>query len=429
MNRIFVLKDVAYASKVGGGVIASAKEVNVLSKGALAFFTDRGLLLTPANAAATLPDVKEVMIAVGREADTQVITIPRRIVNINRANYRAFVKPVFTVGPLSILAGAVGEAFIKVSDISFTSRYSPRLVNASVYKKAGDTIESVVDALVAKLNGVGSFVTASKVNLDGAYEVSTIVVTAAATAAGTATVSLNGVSVNLPLTADTIAVNTNEIAAAIDALEDYTAVSDGINKVTITAVAAGVQTDIATYAAGTATTSAATLAVVTQGVDSTNTLFSIVITPKEDEVAIEINMGGLIENNDKVLSTAPVYGIGRGIDALQMEKDFSTEEGNGNYTEYTAEWYSRVMEAVASSNYDMITLLWEGVHSSPTVSKNVMKNRVIIATVNGISGGNGQSAASIMTLLALIFSTAYTSTTGTETVTDSGTAYDGIAGN
>jgi len=137
----------------------------------------------------------------------------------------------------------------------------------------------------------------------------------------------------------------------------------------------------------------------------------------------------LIENNDKVLSTAPVYGIGRGIDALQMEKDFSTEEGNGNYTEYTAEWYSRVMEAVASSNYDMITLLWEGVHSSPTVSKNVMKNRVIIATVNGISGGNGQSAASIMTLLALIFSTAYTSTTGTETVTDSGTAYDGIAGN
>lgn len=427
MNRIFVLKDVAYAAKVGGGVIAGAKEVNLLSPGALAFFTPQGTLLTLANAAATVPDLKEVMVASGRENDNQLIgQVPRKLNEINRVNYRAFVKPVLTIGPLSIAAADVGEASIRVSDISYTSRYNTRLLTASFYKKASTTITETVDALLAKLNKTDSYVTATKVDLVGQYEVSTIKVTAAATAAGTATVDLNGVTINLPLTITTIAANTAEITAVIDALPGYTATDDGVDTVTIVATTHGVETDIATYAAGGATTSAATLTTTVQGVADTGVSYSIVITPNDDGVSISAAVSGLVEG-DAMSSSTPVYGMGDGVDVLQMEKDFSVEEGNGNFIDYTAEWYKRNMEAIAASNYDLITMLWEGTHSSPTRSHNVMKNRAVVSCING--AGNGQSATQVLAIMALIFGNVFSTTAGAEISTDSGTAHDGVAGN
>ena len=110
---------------------------------------------------------------------------------------------------------------------------------------------------------------------DAIAEVSTITVTAAASAAGNASVSLNGTTVSLPLTASTIAINAAEIAATIDALEGYTAVTDGVSKVTITSLIPGSETNIATYAAGTATNSAATLATVTNGAAAVPTYTAI----------------------------------------------------------------------------------------------------------------------------------------------------------
>lgn len=428
MNRIFVLKDVAYAAKTGGGVIASSKEVGLLVPGALAFFTHRGELLTLANAASLVPDVKEVMVASGRTADTQLIPqVPRKVNDINRGNYRAFVKPVITIGVLSIAAADVGDVSIRVSDISYTSRYSPRFSAGSTYKKANHTIEEAVDAVIAALNKAGSFITAAKVDTEDIAEVSTIVVTAACTSAGTATVDLNGVSRNLALTDDTIAVNAGEIASAIDALTGWSAVSDGVDTVTITADAGGIEVDIASYTAGTATSSAATVATVTQGVDTTNTLFSITVTPNDEDIAIEVALTGLIEGDNIETTTASIYGIGRGVDALQMEKDFSVEEGNGNYIDYTAEWYSRVFEALEASNYDMITTLWDGLHSTPSAVKSVMHNRFVIACING--AGNGQSATDILAIMALIFANVFVPATAGEPSTDTGTEHDGIAGN
>lgn len=96
-------------------------------------------------------------------------------------------------------------------------------------------------------------------------EVSTIKVTVAASADGIATVSLGGVSVNLPLTDSNVATNANEIASTIDALEGYSAVSDGVDTVTITSLVPGTLADLSSFAAGTATDAAATLATVVQG--------------------------------------------------------------------------------------------------------------------------------------------------------------------
>jgi len=330
MNRVFVLKDVAYAAKQGGGKVAAIKDINLLSQGALAFFSDKGTFLDAVTAAAALADSKSVQVAVGRALDTQVITVPRRDVNITRGNYRAFVKPIITVGNLSLSAGDEGEMYIKVSDISYTSKFNIRTINASIFKKSTTSVSDAVDELVAKLNLANSFVVAAKVGA-GPY--------------------------------------------------------------------------------------------------------TVTITPKEDAVSLSVAVGGLLENDPVATTTAMTYGIGRGVDVLQMEKDASAEEGNGNYIDYGAEHYSRSMETVSAGTYDLITLLWEGTHSSPTRSHNVMNNKLAIAVLStavadgGVAPALNQATAEVMSLLALIFPTAYSGASAAETAAEDGLDNDGIAGN
>jgi len=102
-------------------------------------------------------------------------------------------------------------------------------------------------------------------------EITELQITAAATAAGSSILTLDGVANNVPLTIDTIAVNTQEIISYIEAsIPGYTAaLKDATtDTVVITALFGGAQSD-ATYAAGTATSSAGTVTVTQQGVDGT----------------------------------------------------------------------------------------------------------------------------------------------------------------
>lgn len=329
MNRILVLKDVAYAAKVGGGTIADIKEVNLLSPGALAFFTPQGTLLTQATAAGAVPGVHEVMVASGRSDDNQLLSqVPRTLADVSRGNYRAFVKPVITVGVLSVVDADEGDISIGVTDISYTSKYNVQSVNASTWKTASQTAEVAVAALVDQLNATSSFIVAT----------------------------LGG--------------------------------------------SAGART--------------------------------IAITPKEDGVSIAVTAGGLVEGNTIATTTAMVYGLGSSEDVLQMEKDASVEEGNGNYTEYPAEFYSRTMET-AATGYDVISIMWQGTHSSPTRMHNVMRNKIAIACVSGVADGvplgADQSANDVMALIALIFSNVTDSATSVIPGTDDGTTTDGTAGN
>ena len=322
MNRLGVLKDVAYAAKTGGGTVVDYKEIKELAQGAIAFFNPKGeLLVNTAGVVNGLPDAKTFTIAVGRVDDVQVINgIPRKsITEINKALYRAFTKPVVTVGPLTFTDGE--EISISVTDSSYTNRYAIRSKKASVYYKTGITESVAADQLVERLNSGNSFITAAKTG-SGPY--------------------------------------------------------------------------------------------------------NITITPKEDGVSIDTVLRGSAEYDGNSVTTPSVYGIGGGTAVLAMEKDFSVEEGNGNYRDLTDEFYKREFEALTSVNYDLTTLVWEGTHASPTASHNVMHNRVVIANVNG---GTAQLATDIQVIIAALVGEAYTADEGAETGTDDGTENDGVAGN
>lgn len=106
----------------------------------------------------------------------------------------------------------------------------------------------------------------------GTAEIDTVTVTAAATVSGNVTVTLNGVGVATAVTAgDTILQVATKIAASVYA--GWTAVSDGVSKVTFTKTTVGTNSAPA-YADTGATGATATAAIQTAGVaaDTTTTV-------------------------------------------------------------------------------------------------------------------------------------------------------------
>jgi hypothetical protein len=331
MNGIAVLKDVAYATKRGGGLVTTLNDVGNVGAGALAIMNEKGVVINLANAVAEMADNKYFSIVSGRANDNKVVTlIPRVGLNINKANYRATVAAVTTIGGttvgLALPFTDEGEASITVTDISYSGSSIPRRVRASAYKRVGMTNELFVDKLVTSLNRVDSFVVAAKVG---------------------------GGTANMGIT----------------------------------------------------------------------------ITAKDGKSVLDANCMDMFENASNVVTTAYVHGQGEGVDIAQMEKDASVEDGNSNYIDFTDEHYSVPTETVTSANYDVITLNWEGMHSSPSRSQKVMINNLSIACIQGAATLEGQNATDIMAILNLIVGNAYDTAEGAETADDDGTSVDGIAGN
>lgn len=165
------------------------------------------------------------------------------------------------------------------SDSSVNELYQNIIITGTPDAGNSDYLSDVVnfskyfDVVYKDLSGFGGPLVADPVginytggsDLGAVNEVATIQVTVAATGAGDATVDLNNVTIPLAVTITTIAANAAEIAAVIDALPGYGATSDGVDTVTVTAVAVGDLVDIANFGIGTATDIAATLVTVTQG--------------------------------------------------------------------------------------------------------------------------------------------------------------------
>jgi hypothetical protein len=302
--------------------------VNTLQAGSIAFFNPSGTLLTAANAAANVGDTDHFIAAVGMTGgNPQVLTLPRRgMRDMNRVNYRAYVRPVQTIEIRNIASDFQGNFSLKVQNVSFTNRNLTAQKAASFFKRSTATLENAVDGLVARLNTDNTLFTAAK----------------------------TGTSPN----------------------------------------------------------------------------FNITITPNQDDLVLDATAQEALEGSTITTTTQGVVGQGVGRDIVTLERDFSVERGNGNYIDYTAEWYSAPIEAVATATYDLLTLLWTGMHENPTGNNPVMHNRLVITPLsNATAGATNQGTAAIQAILALIVPNSFAGTTNAETGTDDGTEFDGVAGN
>ncbi len=146
-------------------------------------------------------------------------------------------------------------------------RATTRVLNGATSSESFKSINNVIDGIEVKAGELndGNFLDAA----DSVQEVFTLEITAAATVAGSAVLTLNGNANNIPLTISDINTNAAEINDFVNTLSDYS--STVVNELlTVTASDPGNQTD-ATYAAGGATSSAGTVVVTVTGATGTAT--------------------------------------------------------------------------------------------------------------------------------------------------------------
>lgn len=115
MKDVHILKDVDYASKIGGGTITDIKEVDQLLPGAVAVFTDSNYLVLPATVEATIASAKyfDVYVGVdngsvtnGKKFPRHTKRIPRNLLHAATKAYAAPANQVTVVGNDGVTVGA-----------------------------------------------------------------------------------------------------------------------------------------------------------------------------------------------------------------------------------------------------------------------------------------------------------------------------------
>jgi hypothetical protein len=178
MKQVLIAKNLAYAAKASGGTAADPSELAV---GALGVFTPKGVLMTAANAAATEPDLKEFIIAVGAIGGP-VLTPPLQregVYSVRAAEYEAPVKQVATVTLTDIVfvnndgttvttatyqhAGRGDEAIVRVINKT-TGAIRQDIQSYSANVKPGDTASTLAARLAANINLDGDRLVDATVN-------------------------------------------------------------------------------------------------------------------------------------------------------------------------------------------------------------------------------------------------------------------------
>lgn len=401
MNKILILKDVAYAAVSSGGAIATIADIERLALGAIAAFDQDGAVIAHASLAGTYENIY-FAVGVANGADGTVynnLTVPIPVVvdKWDQEDYQAPVKPVVQVGALitkqvdsMTLAGTTGTATVTGAGESDTITWNTDLAttasdfvtaNAAAYLAAGVTLTFTSTGAT---NGVLVFTAV----VGGTAFTSPVLSAASDDLVGTVvntTANITGTTLIFDTTGDYY-VNvfdnsfTNKFPTQrVDASgyrQTYMSEEDVVDDVVTKLNATGVSTN-----------EVESFVVATKTGNSTDG-WGISITPKEDGILMNIAVGGMFEGTPVYSdgtkgSTVQVFGFGVSTDVLQMEKDFSVFVGNSNSIEYTDEYFSVPTETVSGALYEMINLAWKGTTQSPSTKKTVMNNRLVIAGVDG----------------------------------------------
>lgn len=213
--KAYVLKDVAYAAKVGGGTISGYNEVNLLAPGAIAIFADGTFLADIALPGATFEDKKKVQFAIGAAGGGAILSdlIPRTLKNYTALDYdagqtqRFFVGNDGSTGALNLPTAAQGNILsltIKEETVGIIGPGLQEKVGRYEYvMTATDTNNTAITALIAKINADTSFpvtatVVGSQVGIQlDADDIGKIYSVAVHEALATASIIIGGVSNSL----------------------------------------------------------------------------------------------------------------------------------------------------------------------------------------------------------------------------------------
>jgi hypothetical protein len=182
MKHIQILKDATYSAKIGGSTISGVNETNLLADGAVAIFTNTGVMVTASTTKANISTAKSFYIAVGSGDATKgaqiTMHINRRFL-IKKTAYVAPVKKVSFIGyegsvgasnlPASPVTGTIASVYIVDNTDTPNNVVEPK--NKKLYEytvQVGDDEEAILDGLIALINADtnAAVVAAAVVNTD-----------------------------------------------------------------------------------------------------------------------------------------------------------------------------------------------------------------------------------------------------------------------
>lgn len=395
MNKILVLKDVAYAAVSSGSAIATLADLDRLAKGAIAVFNQDGNVIPHASLTGTH---ESLIFAVGVSNGTDgtvynKISVPVPVV-VDKWNVQAYQAPVKQVVQVGALITKQVEK-ITLSGSSGTANVTGAggLTKAVTFgTDLATTAAAFVTSHAAAYLAVGIVVTSTSTGATNGV----IVFTASVGGTAFTVPAIANTSGNLAGTVAHTTANIDGTTLQFDSVGDYYInVKDNTftNKY-------GVQTkDASGYRQAYMSeedvvddvvaklNSGETFIVATKTGNSTDG-WGVSITTKEYGVTLGVSVGGMFEgtpfySDGTKGSVAIVFGLGTSADILQLEKDFSVFEGNSNSIEYPAEYFSVPTETVAGALYETINIMWTGQINTPSTRKTVARNRLVIAGVNG----------------------------------------------
>lgn len=139
--ELLVTKDVAYAAKRGGGVIANINEVTLLDCGAIAIFSvDTGKLVLPSTPSATIARHKEFRFVVnyGNNDQHLIWSQPFKEVDISAVPYKLAYEAPQKQRSFLGNDGAVGGLFLPLTLVPNTIG-TVNIINTTVLRSAGLT--------------------------------------------------------------------------------------------------------------------------------------------------------------------------------------------------------------------------------------------------------------------------------------------------
>lgn len=104
--------------------------------------------------------------------------------------------------------------------------------------------------------------------------------------------------------------------------------------------------------------------------------YQLKLTTTSDKIKLGIATDGIFAPYQPIVVTPRVIAVGTGEQMQEIEKQLTVFKGNGNYTEWTEEYYKEPLKSSLSANYNTLSVTWTSM-AQPTVSTTMA-----VASVN-----------------------------------------------
>ncbi len=107
--------------------------------------------------------------------------------------------------------------------------------------------------------------------------------------------------------------------------------------------------------------------------------FALTFTSSNTNVDLAVSVDGIFADFPAYVEQEAVAPIGAGIDVYNMEVDMSRHLGNGGYVENTDLWFKLKPQADVNAQYQISTITWRGIVSTPQSTKQVAIDTLAVA--------------------------------------------------